>query len=169
MILSRRISVFSSGATIPELRLHYRTLGTYSETASGSNAVLLLHGTVGGGRQFTEPRFADPLFGPGKPLDASRFFIIIPDAIGHEQSSKPSDGLGTRFPPYNYHDLVRGQHVVVTKALGVNRLRLVVGTSMSGMLTWLWGTLFPTLKDGLLPVASLPESVRDGIFYGAGC
>ena len=139
-----------------DLRLHCRTLG--SRTAEGG-AVLVLHGTTGSGKQFLQPGMADALFGKGRPLDAGRHFIILPDAIGHGMSSKPSDGLGQRFPRYGYGDIVRAQHLLVTRHLGVAHLRLVLGTSMGGMQTWMWVQSYPDLMDALMPVASLPERV----------
>src|ERR1700722_15577044 len=123
---------FKSGEQLPELRLHYRTLGKLTRDAQGraTNAVLILHGTGGSGRQFLAPQFAGELFGPGQLLDTQRYFIILPDDIGHGQSSKPSDGLHERFPKYGYADMVEAEHALVTRGLGVTRLRLVMGTSM---------------------------------------
>ena len=140
-----------------DVRLAYRTLGRLAP--DGSNAVLVLHGTTGSGQQFLKPEFAGAMFGPGGPLDASRHFIILPDAIGHGGSSKPSDGLGRSFPQYGYRDMVEAQHRLVTEGLGVRRLRLVMGTSMGGMQTWMWGGRYPDMMDALMPVASLPERV----------
>jgi len=152
---------FASGETLPALRLHYRTLGTPERDADGRirNAVLILHGTTGTGAQFLGAQFAGELFGPGQPLDASRHFIVLPDGIGHGGSSKPSDGLRGRFPRYGYEDMVRAQHLLLTDGLGVSRLRLVMGTSMGGMHTWLWGQRYPDLMDALMPLASLPDQV----------
>src|SRR3984957_15788307 len=123
---------FKSGETLPELRLHYMTFGKAERDAKGkvTNAVLILHGTGGSGRQFLAPQFAGELFGPGQLLDTQRYFIILPDDIGHGQSSKPSDGLHERFPKYGYADMVEAEHALVTRGLGVTRLRLVMGTSM---------------------------------------
>lgn len=123
------------------------------------NAVLLLHGTVGSGQQFLQPAFADALFGAGEPLDAREHFIILPDAIGHGKSSKPSGGMGQDFPRYGYSDVVEAQHRLVTERLGLHRLRLVMGTSMGGMQTWMWGERYPDMTDALMSVASLPERV----------
>ena len=153
--------VFASGEKLPELRLHYRTLGTPQRDAQGvvRNAVLVMHGTGGTGGQFIRPEFAGALFGAGQPLDASRYFIILPDGIGHGQSSKPSDGLRAAFPHYGYIDMVEAQHRLVTDGLGVNHLRLVMGTSMGGMQTWLWGERYPGFMDALMPLASLPTQI----------
>ena len=140
-----------------DLRLAYRTLGTLAPDEG--NAVLLLHGTVGSGQQFLQPAFADSLFGAGEPLDAREHFVILPDAIGHGRSSKPSDGLGQDFPRYGYGDVVEAQHRLVTEGLGLSRLRLVMGTSMGGMQTWMWGERYPDMMDALMPIASLPERV----------
>ncbi len=144
-----------------DIKLHYRTLGQPTKGTDGGidNAVLALHGTTGSGKQFLQPSFADHLFGPGQPLDVSRYFVILPDAIGHGGSSKPSDGLRAAFPRYGYTDILEAQHRLLTEGLGVNHLRLVLGTSMGGMLTWLWGQRHPGMMDALMPIASLPESV----------
>jgi len=152
---------FRSGERLPELRLHYRALGKPEPDTQGivRNAVLIMHGTGGSGAQFIRPEFAGELFGPGGLLDAARYFIIIPDGIGHGQSSKPSDGLRGRFPRYGYLDMVEAQHRLLKEGLGVNHLRLVMGTSMGGMHTWLWGELYPTFMDALMPLASLPTQI----------
>jgi homoserine O-acetyltransferase len=153
---------FTSGEVLPELRLHYRTLGNPRRDASGTvtNAVLIMHGTGGSGAVFlANPAFAGPLFTPGAVLDASRYFIVIPDAIGHGGSSKPSDGLHARFPHYGYTDIVESQYRMLTEGLKVNRLRLVTGTSMGGMLTWVWGIRHPDYMDALMPLGSLPVQV----------
>jgi homoserine O-acetyltransferase len=152
---------FYSGETIPELRVHYRTFGRLERDATGTarNAVLVLHGTTGSGAQFNRPEFAGELFKPGQPLDATRFFIVLPDGIGHGQSSKPSDGLHARFPRYGYRHMVEAQYRLLTEALGVNHLRLVIGTSMGGMHTWLWGELHPDFMDALMPLACLPVQI----------
>ena len=152
---------FRSGESLPELRVHYRTLGRPERDARGvvRNAVLIIHGTTGSGAQFIRPEFAGELFGPGQPLDAARYFIVLPDGIGHGQSSKPSDGLHARFPHYGYLDMVEAQYRLLTEGLGVNHLRLVMGTSMGGMHTWLWGEVHPDLMDALMPLASLPTQV----------
>lgn len=152
---------FASAEVLPELRLHYRTLGKLERDAQGMarNAVLIMHGTGGSGAQFLRPEFAGELFRAGGKLDSSRFFIILPDAIGHGQSSKPSDGLHARFPRYGYVDMIAAQHRLVTEGLGVQHLRLVMGTSMGGMHTWLWGQRYPDAMDALLPLASLPAQI----------
>ncbi|AME27342.1 alpha/beta fold hydrolase [Burkholderia sp. PAMC 26561] len=147
---------FDSGKCM-NVRLYCRTLG--SRAPSGDNVVLMLHGTSGSGVQFLQSETADALFGPSQPLDLATHFVILPDAIGHGHSSKPSDGLGARFPKYTYGDLVRAQHVLVTQYLGVNRLRLVLGTSMGGMQTWMWGQAYPNMMSALMPIASLPEKL----------
>jgi homoserine O-acetyltransferase len=149
---------FRSGETLPQLRLHYRTLGTLRRDPGGHaiNAVLITHGTTGSGAQFLNPAFAGELFGPGQPLDAAKYFIILPDGIGHGKSSKPSDGLHAKFPHYGYLDMVEAQYRLLTQGLGVDHARLVMGTSMGGMHTWLWGELHPVFMDALLPLASLP-------------
>jgi homoserine O-acetyltransferase len=152
---------FTSGETLPELRIHYRTYGTASKNADGlvTNAVLVMHGTGGTGAQFVGRPFAGELFGPGQPLDPARYFIILPDDIGHGRSSKPSDGLHARFPHYGYLDMVEAEHRLVTAGLGVNHLRLVMGTSMGGMHTWLWGERYPDFMDALMPLASVPNQI----------
>ncbi|HEV8692097.1 MAG TPA: alpha/beta fold hydrolase [Ideonella sp.] len=152
---------FASGEVLPELRLHYRTLGTPQRDAQGQvrNAVLILHGTGGTGGQFIRPEFAGELFGAGGLLDASRYYLILPDGIGHGRSSKPSDGLRAGFPRYGYEDMVRAQYLLLTEGLGVNHLRLLMGTSMGGMHTWLWGQRYPGFMDALMPLASLPTQI----------
>src|SRR5216684_3513114 len=135
---------FRSGKTLPELRLHYTTLGKPVRNAEGrvTNAVLILHGTGGSGTQFLQPIFAGELFGPGQLLDSNRYFIILPDGIGHGKSSKPSDGLHARFPQYSYADMVAAQHALVLQGLQVDHLRLVMGTSMGCMHTFIWGETY---------------------------
>jgi homoserine O-acetyltransferase len=152
---------FSTGETLPELRLHYRTIGAPVRDGSGvvRNAVLILHGTGGTGAQFLAGNFAGELFGPGQLLDASRHFIVLPDGIGHGGSSKPSDGLRMRFPRYTYHDMVVAHHRLLTEALGVDHLRLVMGTSMGGMHSWMWGEMYPAFMDALMPLASVPTQI----------
>ncbi len=152
---------FTSGDTLPELRIHYRTLGEPRRDAKGivRNAVLILHGTIGSGAQFIGPDFAGELFGAGQPLDATRFFLILPDGIGHGKSSKPSDGMHARFPQYGYADMVSLQHELVEKGLGVNHLRLVMGTSMGCMHSWMWGEEYPEEMDALMPLACLPVQI----------
>ena len=151
----------STGETLDPLRLHYTTLGTPRRDASGvvRNAVLILHGTGGSGRGFLTSGFAGELFGPGQLLDASSSYIILPDAIGHGRSSKPSDALRQRFPQYTYDDMVRCQYRLLTEKLGVNHLRLVMGTSMGGMHTWMWGYLYQDFMDALMPLASAPVEI----------
>lgn len=152
---------FESGETLPEVTLHYRTVGTPRKDPDGvvRNGVLILHGTGGSGRGFLTPRYAGQLFGRGQVLDAERYFIILPDNVGHGQSSKPSDGLRMTFPKYGYRDMVRLQHRLVTEGLGLTRLRLVMGTSMGGMHTWMWGYMYPDFMDGLAPLASNPVEI----------
>jgi homoserine O-acetyltransferase len=145
---------FHTGDVMPELRLHYTTIG-----APSGEPVLILHGTTGSGAGMLTPGFAGELFGPGQPLDASRYFIILPDAIGAGRSSKPSDGLRARFPRYNYDDMVVAQHRLVTEGLGIRHLRLVIGNSMGGMQTWMWGVAYPDFMDALVPMASLPTEM----------
>ena len=152
---------FNSGQTLPELRIHYRTFGAPRRDDKGlvRNAVLILHGTTGSGAQFLRPEFAGELFGPGQPFDVSQYFVILPDGIGHGHSSKPSDGLRAKFPNYGYRDMVEAQYRLLTDGLKVNHLRLVIGTSMGGMHTWLWGEIHPDFMDGLMPLASLPTQI----------
>jgi len=152
---------FRSSETLAQLRMHYRTLGTPVRDAQGvvRNAVLIMHGTSGSGAQFIRPEFAGVLFVPGGLLDASRYFIILPDGIGHGQSSKPSDGLRGKFPRYGYVDMVEAVHRLLAEGLNVNHLRLVMGTSMGGMQTWLWGERYPDYMDALMPLASLPTQI----------
>jgi homoserine O-acetyltransferase len=149
---------FGSGEVLPELRLHYRTLGTPRKDASGRvrNAVLIMHGTGGTGAQFMGANFAGELFGRGQPLDAEEYFLILPDDIGHGESSKPSNGLRARFPRYVYADMVEAEYRLVTEGLGVNHLRLVMGTSMGGMHTWMWASRYPDFSDAWMPLASVP-------------
>jgi homoserine O-acetyltransferase/O-succinyltransferase len=152
---------FSNGQTLPELRIHYRTLGTPKKDSQGivRNAVLIGHGTGGTGAQFLRPEFAGELFGAGQLLDATRYFIVLADGIGHGKSSKPSDGLRAKFPPYGYTDMVEAQFRLLNEAFGVNHLRLVMGTSMGGMHAWVWGERHPEFMDALLPLASLPWQI----------
>jgi homoserine O-acetyltransferase/O-succinyltransferase len=152
---------FRSGETMAELRLHYRTLGKAVRDAAGhtTNAVLVMHGTGGSGQGFLVPIFAGVLFGPGQPLDVSRYFVILPDAIGHGKSSKPSDGLRAHFPQYDYDDMVAAQHELIQKGLGVDHLRLVMGTSMGCMHSWVWAETYPSYMDALMPLACLPVQI----------
>jgi homoserine O-acetyltransferase len=152
---------FKSGGTLPELRLHYYTFGKLARDLNGrtTNAVLILHGTSGSGRQFLAPQFAGVLFGPGQLLDVSHYFVILPDNIGHGKSSKPSDGLRAHFPQYEYDDMVKTQHELLEKGLGVNHLRLILGTSMGCMHSWMWGETYPDFMDALMPLACLPVEI----------
>ena len=152
---------FASGETLPELRIHYRTIGELRKDEQGRarNAVLITHGTTGSGAQFIRPEFAGELFGAGQLLDATKFFIVMPDGIGHGKSSKPSDGMRAKFPRYGYRDMVEAQFRLLTDGLGVDHARLVMGTSMGGMHTWLWGQMHPEFMDALLPLASLPTQI----------
>jgi homoserine O-acetyltransferase/O-succinyltransferase len=152
---------FASGETLPELRVHYRTLGKPEKDAQGktTNAVLIMHGTTGSGAQFIRPEFAGELFGKDQPLDATKFFIVLPDGIGHGKSSKPSDGMHAKFPRYGYVDMVEADYRLLTEGLGVDHARLVMGTSMGGMHAWLWGELHPDFMDALMPLASLPTQI----------
>lgn len=151
---------FRSGETLPELRIHLRTLGEPRRDAQGvvRNAVLLMHGTTGSGAQFLRPEFAE-LFGPGQPLDPAKYFIVLRDGIGHGQSSKPSDGLRAKFPRYGYRDMVEADHRMLTEGLGVTHARLIMGTSMGGMHSWLWGEIHPDFMDALMPLASVPDQI----------
>jgi homoserine O-acetyltransferase len=152
---------FASGEILPVLRIHYRTLGPVQKDQHGvvRNAVLILHGTTGSGAGFLRGEFAGELFGKGQPLDAAHNYLILPDGIGHGGSSKPSDGLRARFPRYGYKDMIVAQHRLLTEGLKVDHLRLVLGTSMGGMHTWLWGQTYPEFMDALLPLASLPAQI----------
>jgi homoserine O-acetyltransferase len=152
---------FTSGEGLPELRIHYYSLGHPVRDAHGivRNAVLIDHGTTGSGDGFLKPNFAGELFGPGQPLDATKFFIVIPDGIGHGKSSKPSDGLHAHFPRYGYTDMVTAEFRLLTGGLGVNHARLIIGTSMDGMHTWVWGEQHPEFMDALMPLASLPTQI----------
>ena len=145
---------FNTGEVMPEVRLHYRTIGEPS-----GQPVLILHGTSGSGAGFLNAAYAGELFGPGQPLDATRYFIILPDNIGAGKSSKPSDGMRAKFPRYNYDDIVAGHHRLVTDGLGIKHLRLVTGNSMGGMHTWLWGVKYPDFMDALMPMAAQPTEV----------
>ncbi len=157
---------FESGETLPELRIHYRTLGAVQRDGRGhaTNAVLILHGTGGAGTQFIGSKrgdelFAGELFGPGQPLDVLHYFIVIPDSIGHGRSSRPSDGLHAHFPKYGYRDAVEAQFRLLTEGLGVDHLRLLFGTSMGGMQAWLWAERHPDFSDALMPMACLPAQI----------
>ncbi|MBV8545374.1 MAG: alpha/beta fold hydrolase [Acidobacteria bacterium] len=150
---------FQSGEVLPEVRIHYATIGTLRKTEHGTNAVLVLHGTGGSLQQFLSDRFAGVLFKPGGVLDASRYFIVIPDNIGHGKSSKPSDGLRSKFPHYGYGDMVELQHRLLVDGLGIEHLHVVMGTSMGGMQTWMWGERWPDAADALVPLASAPAQI----------
>ncbi len=151
---------FRSGEFLPRLNMHYATLGEPHRNAAGEidNAVMVLHGTGGSGQQFLRPQFADELYGPGQPLDLSRYWIILPDNIGHGKSSKPSDGLKMQFPKYDYDDMVEAQRLML-KELGVNRLRLIFGTSMGCMHIFVWGETYPSFARALMPMACLPVEI----------
>jgi len=145
---------FHTGEALPELKLHYRTVGD-----KNGEPVIVMHGTTGSGAGFLSPGFAGELFGPGQALDAKRYYIILPDAIGHGRSSKPSDGLKMKFPRYNYDDMVDLQHRLVTEHLGVKHARLVMGNSMGGMETWIWAQKYPGFMDAAAPMASTPTEM----------
>lgn len=145
---------FYTGEVLPELRLHYSTVGPPT-----GEPVLILHGTTGSGASMLAPAFAGELFGPGQPLDASRYYVILPDAVGTGKSSKPSDGARASFPKYNYDDMVHAQYRLVTEHLGVRHLRMVLGNSMGGMQTWMWAQKYPNFMDVAVPMASLPTEM----------
>ena len=145
---------FSTGAVFPELKLHYTTVGDPK-----GEPVLVLHGTTGSGMAMVNPAFAGELFGPGQPLDATKYYVILPDALGTGKSAKPSDGLRAKFPLYNYNDMVDAQYRLVTEHLKIKHLRLVIGNSMGGMQTWIWGQRYPDAMDALVPMASLPSEM----------
>jgi homoserine O-acetyltransferase len=152
---------FKDGETLAELRLHYLTFGKPVKDAQGrvTNAVLIMHGTGGSGRQFLGKIYAGELFGPGQLLDANKYYIILRDGIGHGKSSKPSDGLHMKFPKYDYDDMVAADHLLLTEGLGVNHLRLVTGTSMGCMHSFVWGETYPDFMDALMPLACLPVQI----------
>ncbi|MEQ1754242.1 MAG: alpha/beta fold hydrolase [Micropepsaceae bacterium] len=152
---------FTSGEKITELRLHYTTLGEPQKDAQGhvTNAVMILHGTGGDGKQFFQPQFADVLFAPGGLLDPAKHYIILPDGIGHGKSSRPSDGLHARFPHYDYDDMVRAQHQMLTEGLGVDHLKLIMGTSMGCMHAFVWGETYTSYMDAMMPLACLPNEI----------
>jgi len=153
---------FVDGESLPELKLHYQTIGhpaSNSPAGEVKNAVLLIHGTTGTGKDFLAQGFRNAMFGPGQPLDAAKYYLILPDAIGLGGSSKPSDGLHDRYPRYGYKDMVAAEERLVTEGLGIKHLRLVFGTSMGGMHAWLWGEQYPALMDAIIPVACQPDKV----------
>ena len=145
---------FHTDEVLAQVKLHYRTIG-----APTGEPVLILHGTAGSGASMLTKDFADELFGPGQPLDANRYYIILPDALGTGQSTRPSDGLRAKFPRYNYDDMVTAQYRLVTEGLGLKHLRLVLGNSMGGMQTWIWGVRYPEFMDALVPMACLPVAM----------
>ena len=152
---------FTTGEVLPELKLHYTTLGQPRKDAQGKvrNAVIILHGTGGSGRSFLSATYAGELFAPGKLLDSNKFFIVLPDGIGHGGSSKPSDGMRAKFPKYTYDDMVVAQYKLLSDGLNVNHLRLIMGTSMGCMQAWVWGYMYPTFMDGLAPLACVPAQI----------
>lgn len=152
---------FGSGERMSELRIHYATLGTPRRDSKGAiaNAVMVLHGTGGSGRQFLQPQFAGELFGPGQPLDIARYFVILPDGIGHGKSSKPSDGMRMGFPKYDYDDMVEAQRRMLVEGLGVTRLRLLMGTSMGCMHGFVWAESHPDFVRAMMPMACLPVEI----------
>jgi homoserine O-acetyltransferase len=152
---------FESKEKLAEMNLHYITMGKPQKDKDGhiNNAVLIMHGTTGNGKGFINDRFSGFLFGPGKVLDANKYFIIFPDAIGHGNSSRPSEGMHMKFPKYTYNDMVKGQYILLTQHLKVDHLRLVLGTSMGAMHAWVWGYTYPDFMDALMPLASLPVEI----------
>jgi homoserine O-acetyltransferase/O-succinyltransferase len=152
---------FADGERLPEVRIHYAALGQPHRDSAGEidNAVMVLHGTGGDGRQFLRPQFADELYGPGQPLDIGKFWIILPDNIGHGKSSKPSDGLRMRFPKYDYADMVEAQHRMLTEGLGLHHMRLIMGTSMGCMMSFMWGEAYPDFASALMPLACEPIEI----------
>ena len=153
---------FGTGETIPEVRIHYTTIGTPHRDVLGKidNAVLLLHGTMGRGRAFLAESFRGPMFGAGQPFDVAKYYVVLPDDVGHGQSTKPSEGMHGRFPHYRYRDMVDLEHRLVAEKLGIDRLRVVAGTSMGGMHAWMWAEMYPDAMDGVVPVACLPAAIR---------
>ena len=152
---------FRSGETLPEIRLHFTTAGTPMKDAAGKirNAVVVMHGSSNNSNQVLAKPFINPLIGPGQPLDVTKYFLIFPDALGAPKSSAPSDGLRMKFPKYGYHDLVDLEHRLITEHFGIERLRVVMGISMGGMHTWLWGERYPDMMDGIVAISSLPSKV----------
>ncbi|MGH7066114.1 MAG: alpha/beta fold hydrolase, partial [Stellaceae bacterium] len=160
--------VFASGESLPELKLHWRTVGLPKRDKAGkiTNGVLLLQGNTGTGANWLRPSLADELFGPGQPLDAAEYFLIMPDAVGRGGSSKPSDGLKGGFPRYRYRDMVESGHRLVTEGLGVGHLRLVIGSSMGGMHAWMWAEMYPDLMDGVIPISCQPVEISGRNWLG---
>jgi homoserine O-acetyltransferase len=152
---------FRDGEALPELRMHVTTLGQPHRNAKGEidNAVMVLHGTGGSGQQFLRPQFADELYGPGQPLDIRKYWIILPDNVGHGKSSKPSDGLRLKFPKYDYDDMVEAQHRLLSEGLGVTHMRLIMGTSMGCMHSFVWGETYPAFASALMPLACEPVEI----------
>src|SRR6185503_19867580 len=152
---------FGDGESLPQVRMHYTALGQPHRNAKGEidNAVMVLHGTGGDGHQFLRPQFADELYGPGQPLDISKYWIILPDNIGHGKSSKPSDGLRMKFPKYDYYDMVEAQHRMLIEGLGIRHMRLIMGTSMGCMHSFVWGEIWPDLASALMPLAFEPIEI----------
>jgi homoserine O-acetyltransferase len=153
---------FASGESLPEVRIHYRTVGTPVRDARGkiTNGVMVLHGSSGDAGQVLAPSFSEPLLSKGGPLDAGKYFLIFPDNLGNGRSTKPSDGLRAKFPKYGYGDMVSLQHQLVTQGLGIERLKLIIGISMGGMQAWMWGTRYPDAIDGLIPIAAMPVAIQ---------
>jgi len=145
---------FHTGEVLPELRIHYTTLGEPT-----AEPVMILHGTTGSGSGLLSPGFGGELFGPGQPLDASKYYVILPDSIGHGKSSKPSDGMRAKFPRYSYEDMVLAQYRLLTEGMGIRHLRLILGNSMGGMEVWIWGVTYPDFMDALVPMASMPTEM----------
>lgn len=153
---------FQNGESLPDVRIHYRTVGTPVRDAGGkiTNGVMVLHGSSGDAGQVLASSFSEPLLSKGGPLDASKFFLIFPDNLGNGRSTKPSDGLRAKFPKYGYHDMVALQHQLVTQGLGIDRLKLIIGISMGGMQAWLWGIRYPDAMEGLIPIAAMPVPIQ---------
>ncbi|MGI4982991.1 MAG: alpha/beta fold hydrolase [Janthinobacterium lividum] len=152
---------FSDGTTLPEVRIHYVTIGTPQRDGQGriTNAVLMMHGTTATSKEFLTPLMHRELYAPGQPLDARRYFIVIPDGLGRGGSSKPSDGMGIHFPDYGYNDVIQANHQLLVEGLHITHLRLVLGVSMGGMQTWMWGERYPDMADALMPVVSQPVAI----------
>ncbi len=159
---------FASGETLPELKLHYRTIGIPQRDGSGKivNGVLLLQGNTGTGENWLRPSLADHLYGPGQPLDARRYYLIMQDALGRGGASKPSDGLRGNFPHYRYRDMVDSGYRFITEGLGVGHLRLVIGSSMGGMHAWMWAEAYPDLMDGVIPISCQPVEISGRNWLG---